>query len=154
MTRADFLDLVKSGDLSSWPAGPVLAAALDLHIPHDESIGGRLWFDGMEPEPWGGRRWRRLGVAGSRFFYLVSITRANDGPTSVLVQSTPMGRLRALRTTTDGDGVGRLTLDFAGPVFEQHELTDEENQLQYREDEGWPSKEAADFLAALRDVRR
>lgn len=158
MTKTEFLSLVASNEDDAWPGGEALARALALHIPDAESIAGWMWLDREQLTPSRRllQRYGQAGIVGDRHFFLLHLMMGlSMDPTSVQVQSAPMGRLRAVRTKTFSDGRGSFTLDFAGPVFEGNYRDIARNEVSFSWGEGEPDEEIVTaFLAAIAEVRK
>lgn len=96
-----------------------------------------------------------LALVGDHHFFLACLTNSQEGEISVDVEAVPMG-LRSVKTFTQhkkgGDAKGSLWLDFAGRVFRQRAF-DDEDQVFYELDSGWPGEDVSAFLEALSKAR-
>ena len=150
MTMGDFVALVQED--GEWLGGATLAREIAFHIPDSESIAGWLWMERRKATSWDSCKEEsgQLAILGERHFLLVQVTEKNDAA-YVSVESTPLGRLRSVRTYSHGEeNGGGFTLDFAGPVFEGHSGS----EIRYSSDRNWPAEGVAEFLSAVARVRR
>jgi len=157
LSMEDLVDLLNDKDRRCSAEIEILRQHFSWHHKQGETLLGGLWLErpGEPEEHQAGKG--VLALVGSHHFFLACLTNHQAGEISVDLESAPMGRLRSVKTLTvrrkSCDIGGNLVLDFAGRVFRQRAF-DDENQVFYDLDSGWPSEEVSEFLEALSKARR
>ena len=139
MARGNFLEMVRANDDDSWLDGPMLASELDFHLPQQAKVLTWLWIYDNQV----------LLVVTEQHFVVAHICPGDIA--SIEMESVPVGRLRSVKTHTNGF----IELDFANPVFYGHPYFHNSTlTIDGDESKDWPPERLRKFLKVLGSVRR
>ncbi|MCK5806604.1 MAG: hypothetical protein KAI66_27490 [Lentisphaeria bacterium] len=153
---AELVTLFNSGDERCSEQVDVLRQHINWQRGKGEVILGGLWL-ARSDEPRSYHERSILVLIGDHHFFRIELFKGAEEALSVGIESVPMGRLRSVTTNfnkkKDGDTNGILILDFAGPVFQEGNR-ENERQISFGLDSGWPGEELSAFLDALHESRK
>ncbi|TNF28000.1 MAG: hypothetical protein EP329_18630 [Deltaproteobacteria bacterium] len=156
MSAEELLAVVRREDRLGL--GATLADELSLHLPPSESVHARLRLEHGPARSYGfaisdsDARAETWLILTERHLVRAHTSQAlhADGRPTIEVGSSPLGRLRGVKTRRDPDDRWHLVLDLAGPTFGDEEV----EPIRFWGEGDGPSPEARAFLAALATVRR
>lgn len=156
MSAEELLALVRGEDRLGL--GAALADELSLHLPPSESVHGRLCLEHGRATSHGFALAHSDVLAETWLFltgrHLVRTAleqaQGSSGHPTVEVGSSPLGRLRGVKTRRESFGQWRLLLDISGPAFG----AEYEAPISFHGKDSAPDAEARAFLTALAAVRR